>query len=360
MILTRLELRGWRSYSSLDLSFDKGLTVIEGKNGEGKTNIAEAIYYLSLARSWRSDLDAPLIQAGASNCLVRAHVREGEINRVVEIHLSKEGKRILLNEKPVHRLSELSSLVNVLLFSPEDTGLFTGSPLNRRSFLDVSIAKQDPTYLSLVGDYRHLLTERNAALKAEKKNLSFVDVLTEQLLEIEKPIVEKRSRYIALLNERLPSLARTLFGKPTAIKVAYRPFLEPNENFVEEGKKAYRKCLESDLLRKSTSIGVHREDFSLVLGERDVGLYGSQGENRLSAIALKLSPYFLIEDPNKKPIIVLDDIYSELDLERAKNLSQLLLRLNQTFVTATKFDIIGASYVEVADHKANRRNHHGE
>lgn len=360
MILTRLELRAWRSYSSLDLSFDKGLTIIEGKNGEGKTNIAEAIHYLSLARSWRSDDDAPLIQAGASNCLVRAHVREGETSRVVEIRLSKEGKRILLNGKPIHRLSELSSTTNILLFSPDDTGLFTGSPLNRRNFLDVSIAKQDPTYLSLVGGYRHLLTERNAALKAERKDLAFIDVLTEQLLELEKPIVEKRSRYIASLNACLPPLAETLFGRPTAIKAVYRPFLEPNDKFIEEGKKAYRKSLEGDLLRKSTSIGVHREDFSLVLGERDVGLYGSQGENRLSAIALKLSPYFLIEDFNKKPIIVLDDIYSELDTERAKNLSRLLLGLNQTFVTATKLDIIGASYVEVADHKANRRNHHGE
>lgn len=355
MILTRLTLRSWRSYESLDLTFEKGLTLIEGNNGEGKTNIAEAIHYLSLARSWRSDDEAPLIKAGAENSIVRAYVREGELNRVVEIRLSKEGKRILLNDKPIKRLSELSSVTNVLLFSPEDTRLFVGSPLSRRSFLDVSISKTDQAYMSLIGNYRHLLQERNAALKADKKDMTLIDVLTERLLETEKPIVEKRERYIASLNEELPPLAARLFGKKTALKVVYKPFLMPDEKFIDDGKKAYKRCLESDLIRKSTSIGVHREDFSLELNGKDVGIYGSQGENRLSAITLKLAPYFLIAGPEKKPIIVLDDIYSELDEKHAKNLSSLLLELNQTFVTATKLDIPGASYVDVADHIARRR-----
>lgn len=355
MILTRLTLSDWRSYKQLDLTFEKGLTLIEGNNGEGKTNIAEAIHYLSLARSWRSDDDAPLIRAGAENCCVRACVREGDINRVVEIRLSKEGKRISLNGKPIKKLSELSAVANVLLFSPEDTRLFVASPLLRRSFLDVSISKVDQAYMSLIANYRRLLQERNAALKAEKKDTMLIDVLTERLLETEKPIIEKRKDYINSLNEKLPKVAEKLFGEKTAIEVVYKPFLSISDKFIEEGKKAYERSLDGDLMRKSTSIGIHREDLSLELNGRDVGVYGSQGENRLSAIAIKLTPYFLISETEKKPIIVLDDIYSELDESHAKNLSSLLVALNQTFVTTTKLDINGASYVDVADHIAKRR-----
>ncbi len=355
MILSRIELRDWRSYSSLNLTFDKGLNIIEGKNGEGKTNIAEAIHYLSFAHSWRVDDDTRLLRFGASNSLIRAYVSEGELKRLIEIRLSKDGKRILLNEKPLRKLSELSSLTNVLLFSPIDTGLFVGSPGNRRSFLDTSIAKTDSAYLSLIGTYRHLLAERNASLKAEKRNLDYLEVLVERLLEVEKPIIEKRLAYVNSLNEHLSPLASRLFGSHRAVKVVYRPFLEMNDNFIEEGKKAYKKSLESDLIHKSTSLGVHREDFVCYLDGKDIGVYGSQGENRLAAIALKLCPYFLISQPNKKPIAVLDDIYSELDSFHAKNLSTLLLTLNQTFVTATKLNIPGASYIEVTDHKAYRR-----
>ncbi len=355
MILTRLTLRNWRSYEYLDIPFERGLTLIEGRNGEGKTNIAEAIHYLSLARSWRSDDDLPLIKAGAETSFVRAYVQEGDMNRVVEIRLSKEGKRILLNEKPIKRLSELSAVTNVLLFSPEDTRLFVASPLSRRNFLDVSISKIDQVYMGLVANYRRLLQERNAALKADKKDATLIDVLAERLLETEKPIVERRESYTASLNAALPKVAERLFGKKTSLKVIYRPFLPSLDTFIEDGKKAYERCLEGDLMRKSTSIGIHREDFSVELSGKDVGIYGSQGENRLASIALKLTPYFLIEEPNKKPIVVLDDIYSELDEAHAENLSSLLLGLNQTFVTATKLDITGASYVDVADHIAKRR-----
>ena len=356
MILSQLELRSWRNYPSLNLAFDKGLNIIEGKNGEGKTNIAEAIHYLSLAHSWRVNDDAPLILKGETNALLRALVEEGEIKRMVEIRLSREGKRILLNDKPLKKLSELSTLVNVLLFSPADTSLFSGSPADRRNFLDVSIAKQDPTYFAFIAAYRHLLSERNAALKMEKRDPSYLEILVNRLLEVEKPIVEKRFAYVSKINERLPLIASRLFGSPRAVKVVYRPFLEMNDNFIEEGKKAYKKSLESDLIHKNTSLGVHREDFGCYLDEKDVGVYGSQGENRLMAIALKLCPYFLIAEPSKKPIAVLDDVYSELDSLHANNLSKLLLEMNQVFVTATKLNVKEASTIEVSNHKAYRRN----
>lgn len=360
MRLARLELRDWRCYDSLKLDFENGISIIEGGNGEGKTNIAEAIYYLSLAHSWRTSDDTPLQKAGCQSSIVRACVCEGEFRRLIEIRLSKEGKRILLNDKPIHRLSELSKMVNVLLFTPEDTELFTSSPSLRRSFLDVSIAKTDVDYLNFIGAYRHLLVERNGALKLEKSDRSYLDVLTDQMVEVQQRIVNKRLIYVRRLNGALSTLASRLFGQNRSAKLVYRPFVNPDDKFTEEAKKAYQRSLETDLLRKSTSVGIHREDFQLLLDEKDVGIYGSQGENRLSAIALKLSPYFLIEEEEKKPIVVLDDVYSELDQLHASSLSSLLKSMGQVFVTATDLKIDGASYVEVANHQARRRNEHGE
>ena len=360
MILNKIELYNWRSYSSLNLSFDSKINAIEGKNGEGKTNIAEAIYYLSLTHSWRTNDNKDLLKSGTNECLIRAYVSEGELNRKIEIYLTKDSKRITLNGKPLRKLSEITEFVNVLLFSPEDTMLFVNSPSVRRNFLDLSISKIDSTYLSLISSYKHILNERNTILKKEKCDLTYLDVLTNQLLELEKPIIEKRNKYISSINKKITHLTKYLFGQNNVIKVVYSPFIKMNDNFIEEGKKLYKKSLESDIIHKSTSLGIHREDFSTYLNDKNIANYGSQGENRLTAIALKLCPYYLIDEENKKPIIVLDDIYSELDENHTKQLSKLLTELNQVFITTTNNIDIKASVIEVENNKAYRRNNYGE
>lgn len=356
MIVSHLELRNWRSYTSLSLDFDSGVNVIEGINGSGKTNLAEAIYYLSFAHSWRSDDDGPLIRQGFDSSYLEASLVEGELHRSVEIELSKNGKRIKVNGKPIRRLSELSKLTNVILFSPSDTALFTGSPGARRNFLDVSLSKASLDYFSLIGKYNRLLSERNAALKGLNVDRTYLDVVTEEIIKVEEPIVGYRRAYISSLNDALEPTVKSLFGPTRAAKLLYRPFLRPSDNFIGEAHEAYRRALESDLFHKSTSLGLQREDFSLLLDNKDIGVYGSQGENRLMAIALRIAPYYLIEDPTKKPIAVLDDIYSELDDEHSKALEGLISSLGQCFITTANPNISGASHIEVADHKAKRRN----
>ena len=356
MILKHIELRDWRSYESLSLDLPSGLTVIEGSNGAGKTNLAEAIYYLSLAHSWRVDSDWPLIREGCQEASLIAVIREGDLSRTIGITLTKSGKKISVNGKPIRRLSEMSSLVNVILFSPADTSIFTGSPGERRNFLDINLSKQSDEYFSLLGKYNHLLGERNASLKAPRPDERYIEVLTDEMIRTEKPLVGWRDAYVQRLNAVLTPLASSIFGSSRSVRLSYKAFLPVSDNFIEDAKNVYQRALESDLLHKSTSIGIHREDFSLALDGKNIGLYGSQGENRLAAIALKLSPYELIDDKEKKPIAVLDDVYSELDSTHAERLTTYLNNLGQTFVTAAKLDISGASYIEVADHKATRRN----
>ncbi len=354
MILLSLSLRDFRSYPSLSLDFDPKLNVIEGPNGEGKTNLVEAIYYLSLARSWRSSVAIPLIRSGADDALIEARLAEGNLRRDVGILITPGGRQENLNGKPLRRQSELSRLVNVILFAPEDTALFKGPPSERRNFLDVSLAKQSLDYLSLLGKYDRLLVERNAALKKDRPSRPYLEVLTEELIAVSEPIARDRRLYLQELTKALRELTGALYGSPRDARLVYHPFIK-EEAWKEAAKKAYTKTLETDILHKGTSLGIHREDYSLVLEGKDVALYGSEAENRLAALALKLAPAFLVEDEGRKPLVILDDVYSELDAAHAANLTRLLPRLGQCFVTAAALALPEATHITVQNHQALRR-----
>jgi DNA replication and repair protein RecF len=354
MKLTHLTLRNFRSYPSCSLDFESGVNLIEGVNGSGKSNLVEAIDYLSLGKSWRTSDDRALIRYGEAGASIEADVSESSLTRHIEIFLTPKGRKILVNGKPIHRLSELSKLINVVLFAPEDTGIFRGSPFDRRNFLDVNLSKQSLDYFALIGKHNRLLEERNAVLKSPKPDLTYLEVVTDGLIAVSEPLERYRRLYVDSLNKVLSSLESELYGHSRTLLIAYRPFIKA-EAFQEEAKKAYKRALDGDLYHKVTSIGLQREDFTLLLDGKDVGLYGSQGENRLSAIALKLSPYFLIDDPEKKPLAILDDVYSELDVKHAARLTVLIQKLNQSFVTGTQLTIDGAHIIDVAPAKATRR-----
>ncbi len=356
MILTDLALSHWRGYEKLELSFGKGLTVILGPNGAGKTNLAEAIGYISLARSWRTSDDRLLIGDGQESATIFARVEEGERKRLLEIALGKQLKRVSINGKPCRRLSELKDFANVITFCPEDAGLFLDSPSVRRSVVDVALSKEDEAYFSLISMASKLLKERNLALKAPRIDERLLGVLTDQLAEVEAPIIEKRSSYCERLNSVLPSILASLRGVTTACRLVYRPFVKEGEALRERARNAHEQAYEADCLHHSTGNGVHREDFRFEFEGKDVALYGSQGENRICALALKLAPYFLVEEERKKPIVVLDDVTSELDPGHRNNLLNLLKGFSQVFLTATDLEVEGASIIDVASHKATRRN----
>ena len=356
MILKRLQLTNFRSYPTLDLEFGDGANLILGSNASGKTNLAEAIYFLSLARSWRTLEEKNLIRSGAEFASIRAFVQEGNLHREILIELTPQGKRAFLNGKPVRRLSELSRMVNVLLFSPDDVRLFEGPPGDRRAFLDVSLSKRSADYLALIGRQAALLKSRNALLKDGGGDRDLLEVVTRQLIEVQEPIVRYRTMYVTSLNAILPGVLAALRGEKASCSLLYRSFVKDDGSFQESAEKAYRDALEGDILHRSTSVGVHREDFSLRLNGKDVAEFGSQGENRMCALALKLSPFFLIEEPEREPICVLDDVTSELDVHNAGRLLDYLSQLGQSFLTATDLSLQGASVIEVADHNALRRN----
>ena len=355
MILRRLTLHNFRTYGDLDISFDEGLTIIEGSNAVGKSNLAEAIQFLSLARSWRTNEEAILIKEGESEASIVARVTEGRLTREIEIEFSKAGKKIRINGKPIRKISELSKVVNVICFSPEDVLLFSSSPGERRNFLDVSLCKQSQDYFNLISTYHRLLKERNALLKSPQVDMPLLEVITEQLIDVCEPIVRYRTMYVASLNTVLPEVLQKIRGVESRAELVYKACARDDGTFREKIRAAFSDALKGDLMRKTTSVGPHRDDLVFKLDGKDISDYGSQGENRMAVLALKLAPSFLIENEDKKPICVLDDVTSELDAEHVKDLSELLKSFPQVFVTTTHLTLDGASYVDVSANTAIRR-----
>ena len=339
MLIKQLNLRNFRNHQSLSFDFSENINTITGPNAVGKTNVVESIYYLSLAKSFRTDEDTDLIRKNQDKADINATIVEGEITRKIKVIITRNGRSVMINGKPIANRQELFKVVNVILFQPKDVMLFSGPPMDRRNFLDISISKKSSIYLDYISRYKKVLKERNDLLKAEKLDQTLLDVTTEMLVKLSGSIISYRQMYVKDINDILNKITRALTGEDGTFELKYYPFVPYDANFTDNAKKAYKRAEESDFKHKQTSIGVHREDISISLNGRDIAAFGSQGENRIAALALKLSPYFLIEDKDKRPIIVLDDVMSELDINNQKRLIKFLRKFNQVFITGTELNI---------------------
>ena len=347
MLVKNITLKNFRNHSYLSYEFSPHLNVLTGPNTAGKTNVVEAIYYLSMARSFKTDNDEDVIQKGKEAAEITATCSEGELNRKIRIVVSKAGKQIFVNGKAISKISELSKCVNVLLFEPKDVLLFRGSPKARRNFLDVNLSKKSQPYFDYISRYNKILKERNELLKSDKVDPVLLDTTTEMLVKISGPIVSYRQMYVKDINDILNKITRALTGVEGKLEVIYKPFVEYGKDFQKAALEAFKRAEDGDLHRKATSIGIHREDFSISLNGRDIGQFGSQGENRIVALALKLSPYFLIDDKEKRPVVVLDDVMSELDQEHRIRLLKFVKKFEQVFITATRLQVEDAAQFKI-------------
>ncbi|MDN4592541.1 DNA replication/repair protein RecF [Polycladomyces subterraneus] len=351
MRVQRLELRHYRNIDHLDLTCPGELHLFIGPNAQGKTNILESLYVLALGKSHRARSHKELIQWGQSFAQLNAHVMRGEGMQRLEIRLTEQGKKVSRNGVEQRRLSEYIGTLTAVLFAPEDLALVKGSPQVRRRFLDMEIGQVSPAYVHHLSQYNKLMVQRNHLLKElfrNRRQLPLLEVLDHQLAQAAAVIWKKRATFIGRLAVWAEEIHQAITQGQERLQLRYCPSI-PVESEEEEPMLAERlvrqleKVREKEIARGSTSIGPHRDDLQLAVGETDLHTYGSQGQQRTAALSLKLAEIELIrQETGHYPILLLDDVLSELDDNRKTHLLEAIRGKVQTFVTATGLEGIGS------------------
>ena len=337
MKIKQLKLKNYRNYNLLDIEFDDSTNIFYGDNAQGKTNILESIYLCGTTKSHRGTKDKDLILFGEEESHIEALIEKNEKDYKIDIHLKKNSpKGIAINKIPIKKASELFGIANIVFFSPEDLNIIKNGPSERRKFIDLELAQLDKIYLSDLSNYNRIVSQRNKLLKDvyDKKYLSeMLDVWDNQLIIYGNRIINRRKLFINQMNEIVESMHERLTGGIEKIHLYYE-----NSNGNLDLDKAIKNNREKDIKSKSTSVGPHRDDICFKVNGIDIRKFGSQGQQRTAALSLKLSEIELVKKIiNDKPILLLDDVLSELDKHRQNYLLDSICDI-QTLITCTGVD----------------------
>lgn len=334
MIIKRLELKDYRNYESLDLSFDKGTNILYGDNAQGKTNILEAIYVVATTKSHKGSKDREIINFYEEEAHIRTYLEKEGVETRVDMHLRKsKSKGIAIDGQKIKKAADLLGLCNVVFFSPEDLSIIKNGPSERRRFVDMELCQLDSFYLYNLNHYNKIVNQRNKLLKDMYMNPELKDTLAiwdSQLVSFGSKIIERRKLFADQLNEIIYDIHKKLSGGKEDISISYEPDVS-----IEDFEKKLRFNQDRDIKLKQTSVGPHRDDFAFLNGEIDIRRFGSQGQQRTAALSLKLSEIELVKRISKDtPILLLDDVLSELDSNRQNYLLNSIGDI-QTIITCT-------------------------
>lgn len=338
MILKSLILRNFRSYTAESFSFHEKINVVYGDNAQGKTNLLEAIHLLLMWRPFKQVKFGELISFGATECRIKGEVESDAGLDEVHVLLSGEKKTLKLNGKIVYKTSRLLGRYSVVSFLPSDLDLVKGSPQGRRRYLDALICALEPAHLRDLKLYHRSLLQRNAVLaKASALTPRKLEVWDEKLAETGSHVVLRRIRYIEKITPHLNRIYKLTSGEDTDVGIQYRCSFGVTESLEEGFKKELSARFEKDMRRGHTTLGPHRDLVGFTIGGRDASVFASQGEAKNLALALKASEIDLVKiSLGKTPILLLDDVTSELDERRKGFLFGLLDGFpGQIFITST-------------------------
>ena len=334
MIIESIELKNYRNYDELHMDFHEGTNILYGNNAQGKTNILEAVYVCCTTKSHRASKDREMIHFHQDESHIKLTVRKHDVPYRIDMHLKKnKAKGVAINGIPIRKASELFGIVNVVFFSPEDLNLIKNGPAERRKFIDLELCQLNKLYVHSLVSYNRILMQRNKLLKElffHPEYEETLDVWDMQLVQYGKEIIKFRETFIGQLNEIIREIHRKLSGDREELQIVY----DPNASY-EKLEEELKRSRPQDLKQKTTLAGPHRDDIGFFIDGVDIRKFGSQGQQRTAALSLKLAEIELVKRLVRDyPILLLDDVLSELDGERQNHLLSAIDQI-QTMITCT-------------------------
>ncbi len=337
MVIKSLKLKNYRNYEFLDVTFDPKTNILYGDNAQGKTNILEALYLSGTTKSHRGTKDRDMIRFSCDESHIETVVEKHGAQFQIDMHLKKNSpKGIAINKIPIRKAADLFGMIHFVFFSPEDLNIIKDGPSGRRRFVDLELSQLDKVYLSNLSNYNRVINQRNSLLKNignQRELIETLDIWDLQLAEYGNKVMEAREKFLTKINAIISDIHYKLTGGKERISLTYE-----KSNGCLSLEQALQKNRERDIRMRSTSVGPHRDDICFMSGALDIRKFGSQGQQRTAALSLKLSEIELVKELiQDTPVLLLDDVLSELDKHRQNYLLDSIHDI-QTVITCTGLD----------------------
>ena len=340
MKIKSIQLENFRNYDQISLDFDEGVNVFLGQNAQGKTNLLEAIYFLSLVHSHRTSDNQSLINQTQESAQINGIIEKNYGEFPLDVVINQNGKKASINHLPTNRLSDYIGNFNVILFAPEDLELVKGGPAIRRKFMDREFGQISANYLFSITQYNKILKDRNLYLKKlqnkSASDLVYLDVMTEQLIESGSNIIFDRYRFTELLEKFAKTIHSNISNNLEELELSYKSSVENQdvEKIANQLRDLYFKNQNREIFQGNTLVGPHRDDLLMFINQQDAYEFGSQGQQRTVALSIKLAEIDLLKEQiGEYPVLLLDDVFSELDSSRQTHLLKSIENKVQTFIT---------------------------
>ena len=334
MYIKKIKLNNFRNYKEQEIEFNKNINIIYGSNAQGKTNILEAIFLTSFGKSFRTNKEKEMIKFNEERLLVEIEYQKKDRDGKIKIEISNK-KQITLNGVKIKKLSELLGNVNIVIFIPEDINILKNGPMGRRRFLDIMIGQLRPNYVYNLNMYMKNLEQRNNYLKQikeENKPEDMLDIWDEKLAEYGEKIYSYRKEFIDKISNIINDIHKRITDEEEELKIVFESNVKDKEEYI----KLLKERRKLDIIKGFTTKGIHRDDFVIYVNDKEVNIYGSQGQNRTVALSLKIAELNVVYDEiGEYPILLLDDFMSELDEKRRKNFLKYIEN-TQVIITGTE------------------------
>lgn len=348
MIINDIYLKNFRNYDELKIKFHKNINIIYGKNGQGKSNLLESIFVLGLTKSHRSSIDSFLIKDEKEFSKILVNIQTTNFNKKLEIILTKDEKKMIIDNNEVKKISEYISTLNVIIFYPEDLEIVKGGPSIRRKLLNTELSNLEINYYKVLSEYNKILKMKNEYLRNNNIDMNYLEIINKYFINKALLIYQMRKKFISKLNEYVEKIYFDIMNtKGFRIEYEIKDF--DNEINIENIRKVLEKNRKLEIITKKVLFGPHRDDLKFYINGKNLNSYGSQGQQRAAVLTFKLSLIELYKKiKNKTPILLLDDVFSELDKNKKNNLLKYIKNDIQTIITTTELDNINEEILNIA------------